>query len=304
VSLPAPASADREAIGTPSNPLGLEGIEYVEIATRQPQATGQVLERLGFKPVARHRSREVMLYRQGGMNLVVNAQPAVLRDAGDLGEAHPRVAAVAVRVRDARAAFERACKLGAWEVATHAQVMELNIPGIHGPGQTQVYFVDRWRDFSIFDVDFTRIPGVDPHPPALEALHLFGLVQYIGTGRTGDWHAFWRELFGFVALPPTSRFGVLPKGQVLASPGSDAHRWYVQLIEPETPGVDETERFERLAFGTPRVEAVMQVWQGQGFEFAVGTDGADGSAGGRGALTRPELKRLSFELVHDLRHQS
>jgi 4-hydroxyphenylpyruvate dioxygenase len=64
---------DREAIGDVPNPLGLAGIEFIEYATSRPQALGQVLEMMGFQPVARHRSREVLLYRQGGMNVVVNA---------------------------------------------------------------------------------------------------------------------------------------------------------------------------------------------------------------------------------------
>ena len=59
------AAADREAIGELPNPLGLDGIEFIEYATSRPQALGQVLETMGFRPVARHRSREVLLYRQG-----------------------------------------------------------------------------------------------------------------------------------------------------------------------------------------------------------------------------------------------
>ena len=59
----------------PSNPLGMDGIEFIEFATSQPQALGGLLQRMGFAAVARHRSREVMLYRQGTMNVVVNAHP-------------------------------------------------------------------------------------------------------------------------------------------------------------------------------------------------------------------------------------
>ena len=71
-----PHTPDREAIGELPNPLGLAGIEFVEYATSRPQAFGQVLETLGFRPVARHRSREVLLYRQGTMNIVINAHDA------------------------------------------------------------------------------------------------------------------------------------------------------------------------------------------------------------------------------------
>ena len=70
------SALDREAIPEPINPLGFDGIEFIEFATSKPQALGSVLETMGFRPVARHRSREVELYRQGTMNLIVNAQAA------------------------------------------------------------------------------------------------------------------------------------------------------------------------------------------------------------------------------------
>ena len=119
-----------------ANPVGLDGVEFIEYSTPKPQALGQVLEMMGFKPVARHRSREVMLYRQGAMNVVVNAHPADVTGATHGGEA-PAIAAIALRVRDARAAYDYVLERGAWDVPTHAEVMELNIPAIHG--------VVRWR---------------------------------------------------------------------------------------------------------------------------------------------------------------
>ncbi len=151
----------REHIAAEDNPIGLDGIEYVEFTTPRPQALGQLLESVGFRPVARHRSREVLVYRQGAMNIVVNAHAAVLRSVASAEVAVPTIRALALRVRDARAAYERALELGAWDVPMHAQVMELNIPGIHGPGGTHIYFVDRYREFSIYSVDFIAIPGAD-----------------------------------------------------------------------------------------------------------------------------------------------
>ena len=70
-------STARESLADAGNPLGLDGIEFIEFATHQPQAFGQVLEMMGFWPVARHRSREVLLYRQGAMNIIVNAHAGV-----------------------------------------------------------------------------------------------------------------------------------------------------------------------------------------------------------------------------------
>jgi 4-hydroxyphenylpyruvate dioxygenase len=85
-------TADREAIADVANPLGLDGIEFVEYATSRPQALGQVLEMMGFRPVARHRSREVLLYRQGTMNVVINAHVSSVRASEGTG-APPRGAA-------------------------------------------------------------------------------------------------------------------------------------------------------------------------------------------------------------------
>jgi len=130
----------------PSNPLGMDGIEFIEFATSQPQALGGLLQRMGFAAIARHRSREVMLYRQGPMNLIVNAHPDALPGMA-APTATPALSAIAFRVRDADFAWRRALELGAWEMPTRASAMELNIPGIHGVGDSLLYFVDRYRDF-------------------------------------------------------------------------------------------------------------------------------------------------------------
>src|SRR5574341_222487 len=110
----------------PSNPVGIDGIEFIEYATSQPQALGTVLQKMGFAPIARHRSREVMLYRQGTMNLIVNAHPDALPGMS-APEATPELKAIALRVRDAGQAFGHALALGAWEMPTRASAMELNI---------------------------------------------------------------------------------------------------------------------------------------------------------------------------------
>ena len=111
---------DREAVSEPHNVLGMDGIEFIEFATSKPQALVGVLERMGFRPIARHRSREVELYRQGGMNIIVNAQAADVPRTVQPTE-RPVLSAFAVRVRDADAAFHRALELGAWEIPVRAR---------------------------------------------------------------------------------------------------------------------------------------------------------------------------------------
>ncbi len=294
-----PMTADRESLGALPNPLGLQGVEFIEYATARPQALGQALERMGFKPVARHRSREVLLYRQGGMNIIVNAhqgeEPAHGAQApGDV----PVLAAIAFRVGNAAAAYRRVLELGAWAVHTEVEVMELNIPAIHGVGTSRIYFVDRHREFSIYDVDFVPIPTVDPRPPASHGLHLFGLVQYIGLDRLADWTAFYGELFGFAELPPEQHFGVLTQGRILASPCGTL---YWQLIEPliDALDADPGELLQRVAFGTGDVLATVAALRAQGVDFVESPTGVHSEA--RGALTRAEAGGASFELVLDPR---
>ena len=278
-----------------ANPIGLDGVEFIEYATAKPQALGQVLEMMGFRPVARHRSREVLLYRQGGLNIVVNAHEI---DAAVAGQA-PVLAAVALRVRDARAAWRYVLEHGGWEVPTHPEAMELNIPAIHGCGGSRIYFVDRYREFSIYDVDFVPIPTVDPRPPAIAGLHFFGIVQYIGAARSYDWIEFYRELFGLELIPDEQRFGIMPAGKLLRAPAVDpVNRFMLQLIEPDLDADDGRERLQRIGLGVPDVLAAVKALRELGIEF-VETEAAHTER--RGALTKTYLGSVVFELVHSER---
>ncbi|MEY5099661.1 MAG: 4-hydroxyphenylpyruvate dioxygenase [Pseudomonadota bacterium] len=278
-----------------ANPIGLDGIEFIEFATPKPQALGQVLEMMGFKPVARHRSREVLLYRQGELNIVVNAHQPVAQAGGRAGEA-PGISAIALRVRDARAAYDYVLERGAWEVTTHPEVMELNIPAIHGAGGSRIYFVDRYKEFSIYDVDFVPIPSVDQHPVATAGIHFFGIVQYIGPERSYDWIEFYRELIGAELIPDEQRFGIMPKGKLLRTPALDAsQRFMIQLIEPDVNVLDTDERLQRIGLGVPDVPAAVRAL---GVEF-VETPAAHTEA--RGAISKTYLGSVVFELVHDER---
>ena len=285
---------DREAISETLNPLGFDGIEFIEFATSKPQALGGVLEMMGFRPIARHRSREVELYRQGTMNIIVNAQAADVPRTVQPVE-RPILSAFAVRVRDADVAFRRAQDLGAWEIPVRARAMELNIPAIHGVGESLVYFVDRYDEFSIFDIDFRAIPTVDPHPPAIGGLHFFGIVQYVGVGRTADWVEFYSQIFGFRPLPDTVRFGIMPKGLLLQSP---CRNFYLQLIEPDEVArfAPADEHLQRIGFGAPDVLATIALLEQRGVEFLTSEKVHSSD---RGALTKACLGSVMFELVHD-----
>jgi 4-hydroxyphenylpyruvate dioxygenase len=251
-----------------------------------------LLRNVGFVEVARHRSREVMLFRQGDMNVIVNGHPDAVRETTS---AAPAIGAVAFRVRDAAYAHRRALELGAWDMPTRAAAMELHIPGIHGVGNSLIYFVDRSEEFSIYDVDFIWNAGVSHTPPALHGLHWFGLVQSVHADRTADWIDFYRALMGFEVLEPGHFFGVLPKGTLLRSPEGG---FYFQLIEPP-PGadfVDWDEQLLRVGLGTPDVPRVVRALQERGVVFV---DREPLRPSEKGALTQMYFGTVCFELVHD-----
>jgi 4-hydroxyphenylpyruvate dioxygenase len=277
--------ATPESLPEPSNPLGIDGLEFVEYATSKPQEFGALLQKMGFAAVARHRSREVMLYRQGGMNLVVNSNDAT--------GATPALSAIALRVRDAAFAHKHSLDLGAWDMPTRASAMELNIPGIHGVGESLIYFVDRYKDFSIYDVDFVFLNETNKSPPPLANLHWFGVVQSILNDRTRDWVEFYENLFGFSVLPRGQYFGVLPKGTLLESP---CRKFYLQLIEPP-PGSEEIhwdEGLVRVGLGAPDVPAATKALKDRGVVFI---DRGPVQPSDKGALTQVYLGGVTFELV-------
>lgn len=277
----------RDLVPEPLNPLGIDGVEFIEFVTGKPQALGGVLQRLGFAPIARHRSREVVLYRQGAMNLIVNAEP----DGADPSVTF--VSAVAFRVRDAAQAMRHTLDAGAWEVPRRASAMELNIPGILGSGESAIYFVDRYKDFSIYDVDFVPLPGTDANPPALAGMHCFGLVQAVGAFRSSEWVDFYRQLLGFRQLTEADFVGILPKGTLLQSP---CGRFYLQLIEPPEGAEDIhwDDGLVRIGFGTPDVLEATRLLQERGVVFI---DEGALHPGEKGALTQVYLGSVTFELV-------
>jgi 4-hydroxyphenylpyruvate dioxygenase len=167
-------------------------------------------------------------------------------------------------------------------------------------GDSRIYFVDRYNEFSIYDVDFVPIPGVDQHPAALAGIHFFGMLQYIGSERSFDWVEFYESLLGFKLIPDEERFGIMPKGKLLLSPSikpataasSSSFMW--QLVEPDVLEVDMDEKLQRIGLGVPDVLAAVEALRKLGVEFV--ESGAVHSEA-RGAITKTYLGSVMFELV-------
>ena len=192
------------------NPMGTAGFEFIEYAAPDPAAMGALFERMGFTAIARHRRKNVLLYRQGGINVIVNAEPDSF--AQRFARQHgPSICAIAFRVQDAKAAYERALSLGAWGFAGTAGPGELNIPAIKGIGDSLIYLVDRWRgkngaqdgdigNIGFYDVDFEPLPGaatVGLSPQGHGLTYIDHLTHNVHRGRMGEWAEFYERLFNF-----------------------------------------------------------------------------------------------------------
>ena len=189
------------------NPMGTDGFEFIEYAAPDPVAMGALFEHMGFKPIARHRHKNVTLYRQGEINFIVNAEPDSF--AQRFARLHgPSICAIAFRVKDAKAAYERAVGLGAWGYAGQAGPGELNIPAIKGIGDSLIYFVDRWRgkngakegeigNIGFFDVDFEPLPGATLDVPGNGLQLIDHLTHNVHKGRMAEWADFYERLFNF-----------------------------------------------------------------------------------------------------------
>ena len=181
------------------NPLGTDGFEFVEYTAPDPRELDQLFRQMGFVPVAQHRSKKVTLYRQGGVNFILNAEPASFAQA--FARVHgPSVCAIALRVRDAAAAFEAAVAAGAEPHPLAAGPMELNIPAIKGIGGSLIYLVDRYEDISIYDIDFNWLPGVDRQPDGVGLKKVDHLTHNVHRGRMDVWSDFYRRIFNFREL--------------------------------------------------------------------------------------------------------
>ncbi|GAA0423209.1 4-hydroxyphenylpyruvate dioxygenase [Massilia aurea] len=183
------------------NPMGLMGFEFVEFASPTPGVLEPVFEALGFTKVAVHRSKDVALYRQGGINFIINNEPKSYA-AYFAAEHGPSACGMAFRVRDAHKAYARALELGAQAVEIPTGPMELRLPAIRGIGGAPLYLIDRFDEGdtigkSIYDIDFKFIDGAPRNPEGHGLKIIDHLTHNVYRGRMSYWAGFYEKLFNF-----------------------------------------------------------------------------------------------------------
>ncbi len=184
------------------NPLGLDGFEFVEFSAPEKGVLEPAFKAMGFSHIAHHRSKDVDLWRQGGINLIANYEPR--SPAAYFAAEHgPSACGMGFRVKNAARAYEEAIARGAEPVPTATGPMELRIPAIKGIGGALIYLIDRYGDesnpdaLSIYDIDFEYFTGAERHPVGAGFKLIDHLTHNVYGGRMAYWADYYERIFGF-----------------------------------------------------------------------------------------------------------
>jgi 4-hydroxyphenylpyruvate dioxygenase len=238
------------------NPAGTDGFEFVEFAHPRPEELATLFERMGYAPVARHRTKNITVYRQGDINYILNAEPGsfAARFVTDHGPCAP---AMAWRVVDANHAFERAVKLGAEPYVGADKTLQ--VPAIKGIGGSLLYFVDRYgTKGSAYDAEFEWLGARDPKPEGVGFGYLDHLTNNVKRGNMDTWFGFYSRLFNFREI---RFFNIEGKRTGLFSRALTSPCGRIRI--PINESADENSQ----------IEEYLRVYKGEGIQhIAVGSD--------------------------------
>jgi 4-hydroxyphenylpyruvate dioxygenase len=256
------------------NPMGTRGFEFVEFTGPDVTALTRVFQSLGFAAVAMHRSKNVTLFRQGGINFILNGEgkgfPKDFRD-----QHGPSVCAIALRVDDAPKAMSRAQELGAKALVNEPGPMELSLPGIEAIGGSRIFFIDRYDQAgSIYDIDFKPIKNADQHPAGAGLLEIDHLTNNVYRGRMNHWAEFYERLFNFREIRYFDIEGKLTglKSRAMTSPDGNI-RIPINESSDDKSQIEEYlreykgEGIQHIALSTDDIYNTVDVLRGRGVAF-------------------------------------
>jgi 4-hydroxyphenylpyruvate dioxygenase len=182
------------------NPLGTDGFEFVEFTAPTEAGVRQLhtlFELLGFTAIARHRSKNVTLFRQGEINFLVNGTPYT--HFQQFAQAHgPSACAMGWRVKDAVKAYDYATAHGAVPFDARPGFMELRLPAVYGIGNSVLYFVDRYGpQHDIYDVDFLPLEGAPTDTRGVGLYNIDHLTHNVERGNMDVWGGFYERIANF-----------------------------------------------------------------------------------------------------------
>ncbi|HUG61325.1 MAG TPA: TIM barrel protein [Methylomirabilota bacterium] len=180
-------------------PAPVDGVEFIEFATsaKEAPALETFLAASGFEPSGRHVSKAVTLWRQGGVNLLVNTGTEGFANAAYVVHG-TTVSEIALSVPDAEAAFTRAKALMAEPYSQPAGPGELAIPSIRGVGGSMIRLLDHRSDLGqIWHVDFRTTAT----PSGAGLTHVDHVGQTMAYDEMLSWALFYSAIFGATKSP-------------------------------------------------------------------------------------------------------
>ncbi|MBM9596164.1 4-hydroxyphenylpyruvate dioxygenase [Roseitranquillus sediminis] len=271
---PFPHDAPKATISD-ANPAGTDGFEFVEFAHPEPEVLDSLFRRMGYEPVAKHRSKEITLYRQGDINYLLNAEPGS-HAAGFVAEHGPCAPAMAWRVVDAKHALKRAVSLGATEYTGPGK--SLDVPAVVGIGGSLLYFVDTYGEGgSCYESAFEWLGERDPRPEGVGFYYLDHLTHNVVRGNMDTWYRFYAETFNFREIKffdikgrqtgLTSRALTSPDGKIRIPINESAdENSQIEEYLKEYKG----EGIQHIAVGTEDIYAATDAISAKGLEFMPG----------------------------------
>ncbi|MBS0386231.1 MAG: 4-hydroxyphenylpyruvate dioxygenase [Proteobacteria bacterium] len=258
------------------NPIGTDGFEFVEFTAPEPEKLAAYFEQIGFTAVAKHRSKNVVRYKQNDINFILNMEPT--GQPAEFRKAHgPSANAMAFRVKDAQHALQEAVKRGAEPVEGKVGPMELNIPAIKGIGGAYIYLVDRYGAQTIYDVDFKPIEGADEKKNAIGLTYLDHLTHNVFRGNMKTWAEYYERIFNFREI---RYFDIEGKVTGLFSKAMTSPDGKIRIPLNESKGepgkVDQIEEYlqryrgegiQHLAFGCDNLYEVVDRLRARGVEL-------------------------------------
>jgi 4-hydroxyphenylpyruvate dioxygenase len=180
------------------NPLGTDGFEFVEFASPEPDRMADLFERMGFTAVARHKRQDVIRYKQGDINFLLNREPG--GHAAKFAELHgPSACGMGFRVRNAEFAYQEAMNRGADPVEPGAGPFGLEVPIILGIGGSFLYLLDRYAENTVYTEEFEPIEGAAEREAANSTglTYLDHLTHNVYRGNMVKWAGFYEKIFNF-----------------------------------------------------------------------------------------------------------
>ena len=241
---------------TDSNPAGTDGFEFVEFAHHDPSVLETLFLSMGYQKVAKHKSANILLYRQGDINYVVNAEPGT--HAARFVEEHgPCAPSMAWRVVNAEHALKHALALGAVEYTGTDKA--LDVPAIIGIGGSLLYFVDAHRqNRSPYEDSFEWLGEPDPKPKGSCFYYLDHLTHNVHRGNMDKWSDFYIKIFNFNEIRFFNIAG-RQTGLFSRALGSPCGRIRIPINESKDD--------------TSQIEEYLKLYKGEGIQhIAVGCD--------------------------------